>query len=218
MAHGPRYVVKYRRHREGKTDYRRRLKLLLSKKPRLVVRRGINNFIAQIVVYTSDSDKTLVTVHSKQLYKRFGWLGHRGNLPTAYLTGLSCGFEALLRDIREAILDIGRQRKTRGNSLFAALKGAIDAGLIIPYSEDVLPSWSRIRGEHIANYASMLKDNNIEKYSKQFSRYLKVGLPPEKLPEHFDDVLIKVVDYYLKELDKKGIKAEIPIVNIIKRQ
>ena len=28
MAHGPRYAVKFRRRREGKTDYRRRLGLL----------------------------------------------------------------------------------------------------------------------------------------------------------------------------------------------
>ena len=38
MARGPAYVVKYRRRREGKTDYRARRKLVLSGLPRLVVR------------------------------------------------------------------------------------------------------------------------------------------------------------------------------------
>ncbi|RLI36413.1 50S ribosomal protein L18, partial [Candidatus Bathyarchaeota archaeon] len=33
MARGPRYNVPYRRRREGKTDYRRRYKLLLSGLP-----------------------------------------------------------------------------------------------------------------------------------------------------------------------------------------
>jgi large subunit ribosomal protein L18 len=32
-------VIGFRRRREGLTDYRKRLKLLLSKKPRLVIRR-----------------------------------------------------------------------------------------------------------------------------------------------------------------------------------
>ena len=35
MKSGPRYHVKPRRHRERKTDYRLRLKLLRSKKPRI---------------------------------------------------------------------------------------------------------------------------------------------------------------------------------------
>jgi len=217
MAHGPKYTVKYRRHREGKTDYRKRLKLLLSKKPRFVVRRGINNFVAQLIIYHPDGDRTLVTVHSKQLYKRFGWLGHRGNLPTAYLTGLVCGFESILKGIIEAVLDIGRQRATKGNSLFAALRGGIDAGLNIPHNEEILPSWSRIRGEHIENYAKMLKETDIEKYKRQFSGYLTRGLEPEKLSEHFDITLKKIVEYYLGEFDKKGIKIEAPIFQVIKK-
>ncbi|MEM3341348.1 MAG: 50S ribosomal protein L18, partial [Thermoplasmata archaeon] len=36
MAQGPRYSVKFRRRREGKTDYRYRLKLLKSGKVRAV--------------------------------------------------------------------------------------------------------------------------------------------------------------------------------------
>ena len=145
MAHSPRYVVKYRRHREGKTDYRKRLKLLLSRKPRLVVRRGIWNFTVQTVLYHPDGDRVIVTVHSRYLYKKFGWLGHRGNTPTAYLTGLVAGFKSILKGINEAILDIGRQRATKGNSLFAALKGAVDAGMKIPYGEEILPDLSRIK-------------------------------------------------------------------------
>jgi len=36
MATGPRYRVPFRRRREGRTNYHRRLRLLLSKKPRMV--------------------------------------------------------------------------------------------------------------------------------------------------------------------------------------
>lgn len=196
MAHGPRYIVKYRRRREGKTDYRVRLKLLKSKKLRFVVRRSLNNFIIQVIKYNPDGDITLLTVHSRILYKKYGWLGHRGNLPTAYLTGLLAGLEAKKKGITEGILDMGRYSKTKGNSIFAALKGLIDAGINIPHSPEIFPDESRIRGEHIANYAKILKENDPEKYKKQFSRYLKIGLDPEKLPDHFEEVKNKILKEY----------------------
>ncbi|MFZ8801201.1 MAG: 50S ribosomal protein L18 [Candidatus Nanopusillus sp.] len=196
MATGPTYVVKFRRRRKNITDYRKRLKLLKSKKPRFVVRRFLNNISAQIILYNENGDKTLFTIHSKVLEKKYGWKGHRGNLPTAYLIGLLAGLEAKKRGIKEAIVDIGRFHSTKGNSLYAALKGAIDAGLEIPHSEEILPSEDRIRGEHIKNYALMLKEKDPENYKKQFSRYLKVGLEPEKIVEHFEEVKDKILKEY----------------------
>ena len=196
MAHGPTYVVKYRRRRENKTDYRKRLKLLKSGKPRLVVRRFLNNIQAQIIEYDEKGDRTLITVHSKILEKKYGWKGHRGNLPTAYLVGLLIGLEAKKRGINEVILDIGRYESTKGNSLYAVLKGALDAGLDIPHSEEILPDESRIKGEHIKNYALLLKEKDPEKYNKQFSRYLKNGLEPEKIVEHFEEVKNKILKEY----------------------
>ncbi|BFI73340.1 50S ribosomal protein L18 [Nanoarchaeota archaeon] len=196
MAHGPTYVVKYRRRRENKTDYRKRLKLLKSGKPRLVVRRFLNNIQAQIIEYNEKGDKTLLTIHSKVLEKKYGWKGHRGNLPTAYLVGLLIGLEAKKKGINEVILDIGRYSSTKGNSLYAVLKGVIDAGLNIPYNEEILPDENRIKGEHIKNYALLLKENDPEKYNKQFSRYLKSGLEPEKIVEHFEEVKNKILKEY----------------------
>ena len=61
MAHGAKYRVPFRRRREGKTDYRKRLKLLLSRKPRLVVRKSLNNIIAQIVEYDEKGDRVVVS-------------------------------------------------------------------------------------------------------------------------------------------------------------
>lgn len=80
MAHGPRYRVPFRRRREGKTVYRKRLKLLLSGKPRLVVRRFNSNILAQLVEYDPKGDRVIFTIHSNVL-KKYGWKGHRGNLP-----------------------------------------------------------------------------------------------------------------------------------------
>ena len=74
MAKGPRYKVPLRRRREGKTNYRKRLKLLLSGRPRLVVRVTNNRVIAQIVEYDPKGDKVVVGVDSSML-REYGWKG-----------------------------------------------------------------------------------------------------------------------------------------------
>jgi len=43
-------VVTFKRKREGKTDYNKRIKLLASNMPRLVIRKSLKNITAQIVV------------------------------------------------------------------------------------------------------------------------------------------------------------------------
>jgi ribosomal protein L18 len=60
MKTGPRYHVKPRRHRERKTDYRLRLKLLRSKKPRIVVRKSLKAIRVQFVEYSAQGDKNMV--------------------------------------------------------------------------------------------------------------------------------------------------------------
>ena len=184
MAKGPRYKVPYRRRREGKTNYRKRLKLLLSRKPRLVVRITNRRVIAQIIEYHPDGDRVLVGVDSSMLTK-YGWKGDLNNTPAAYLTGLLVGKKALEKGIKEAILDIGLHTPTRGGRVFAVLKGAVDAGLEVPHSEEVLPDESRIRGEHIAKYYEMAPE--------RFSEYERRGLKPSELPEHFDEIKEKIM-------------------------
>ncbi len=191
MAHGPNYKVKLRRIREGKTRYPKRLKLVKSGKPRLVVRKGLRNIIVQIIEYRPESDVTLLSVSSADL-KRLGWKGYTANLPAAYLLGYLAGKRALERGVKEAVLDIGFTTPVRGAVVFAVLKGAIDAGLDVPHSEEAFPSEDRIRGEHVANYAKQLKENDPERYKRQFSRYLERGLAPEDLPKHFEEILEKV--------------------------
>ncbi|AKG92278.1 LSU ribosomal protein L18P [Geoglobus ahangari] len=184
MARGPRYRVPYRRRREGKTNYRKRLKLLLSRKPRLVVRVTNRRVIAQVVEYHPDGDRTLVYADSKELEK-FGWKGDLNNTPAAYLTGLLVGKKAREAGIEEAILDIGLRTPSRGARVFAVLKGAVEAGLEVPHSEEILPDESRLRGEHIASY--------YEQNSERFSEYEKRGLKPSDLPDHVDEVKSKIM-------------------------
>ncbi|MCE4600564.1 MAG: 50S ribosomal protein L18 [Desulfurococcales archaeon] len=192
MGRGPRYRVPWRRRREGKTNYYKRLKLIASGKPRMVVRRTLKYIIVQFAEAKIEGDKMIAVAHSRELVKKYGWLGGTGNTSSAYLTGLLAGYRALLAGVEEAVLDIGLADPVPGSRVFAALKGALDAGLKIPHSEEILPSMERIRGEHIALWAEELAEKNPEKYRIQFSKYLEKGLKPEGLPSHFDEVLEKI--------------------------
>jgi large subunit ribosomal protein L18 len=192
MAKGSRYNVPYRRRREGKTDYRKRKALILSRKPRLVVRGSLKNIIVQIIAAKPHGDEVLVSAHSRELLKNYGWRAPRGNLPAAYLTGLLCGLKAKAKGIEEAVLDIGLHSPTKGARVFAALKGVLDAGLNVPHGEEKLPDENRIQGVHIAQYAKMLSANT-ERYTAAFSKYLENKVPPESLPEHFAEVKKAVI-------------------------
>ncbi len=140
-------VVKKRRRREGKTNYKKRLALLKSEKPRLVVRKTNKYVIAQLVISEEAQDKVVVGVTSKVLAK-FGWQNSFKNIPACYLTGIIIGKLGLSKGINEAIVDIGLHRATKGNRLFAVVKGCIDAGMQIK-ANAVFPDAERIKGKHI---------------------------------------------------------------------
>ncbi|BES81292.1 50S ribosomal protein L18 [Pyrodictium abyssi] len=202
MAHGPRYKVPRRRRREGKTNYYKRYVMVLSGKPRLVVRRTNKYIWVQVIIAKPQGDVTIAAAHSRELVKRYGWLGGTKNTSAAYLTGMLAALRALKAGIGYAVLDIGLHRPVRGSRVFAALKGAVDAGLEVPHSEEILPEEYRIRGEHIAKYAAMLAQENPELYERRFSLYLKRGLRPEDLPKHFEEVKSKILEDYRDVVEK----------------
>ncbi len=191
MATGPKYRVKLRRIRERKTNYKKRLKLLKSGKPRMVVRVFNNSVVVQFIEFHEAGDRTIASATSRDLVK-LGWKAHGGNTPAAYLVGYLAALRAKKKGVTEAVLDIGFHTPVHGSSVFAALKGALDAGIDIPHSEDALPSEDRIKGEHIAKYAKILKEKAPEKFQRQFSAYLKKGFDPENFPKHFEEMLAKV--------------------------
>jgi len=204
MARGPRYNVPYRRRREGKTNYRRRYKLLLSGLPRLVARRTLRHTIAQIVEARVEGDHVLVSAHSRQLVRDFGWKGYCGNTPAAYLTGLLCGLRGAQAGIEKAILDIGLQRPVPGGRVFAIVKGVIDGGVEVPCSPEMFPDEDRIRGVHIARYAEMLAAQDPLAYERAFSQYLARGLRPEELPQHFDEVKARILAAFGEDGEEVG--------------
>jgi large subunit ribosomal protein L18 len=149
MKTGPRYHVKPRRHRERKTDYRLRLRLLRSKKPRIVVRKSLKAIRVQFVEYSPQGDKVLASAISNELTKEYGWKYSVSNTPAAYLTGLLAGKRAKQKGIEQGVLDIGLNHPTIGSTLFASLKGVLDAGIDCPHDKTMLPKEDRIFGTHL---------------------------------------------------------------------
>ncbi len=151
MATGARYRVRFRRARAGKTDFRARRQLIISRKPRLVVRKSLKNTNLQLVIPEKDGDSTLVCANTVEL-KKYGFIGGTGNLPSAYLAGLLIGYRAKKIGHKEAILDLGLCHATKGGRIYAALKGAVDSGLDIPHDPGIFPGDERITGKSIDKY------------------------------------------------------------------
>lgn len=176
MAKNAIFTVKFRRKREGKTHYKKRLELLKSAKTRLVIRRSNTSVTIQFVEYKPEGDVVLCTFNSKKL-DSFGWGFSKKSLPAAYLAGFAAGKIALSKKISDAILDLGLQTPLKGSALYAALKGVVDAGVSVPCSSDIFPSDERITGQHIATIGDLASKNTA---------YQKAKLDVKKLPEVFE--------------------------------
>jgi len=147
--------------------------------------------IVQVVEAEVAGDHVVASAHSRELAKTYGWQGNCRNVPAAYLTGLLCGFKAMVNGVEEAVLDIGLHSPSKGARVFAALRGTIDAGVTVPHSENMLPDETRIGGKHIVDYGSQLS-SNPDIYQKKFSKNLSKGLRPEQLSEHFSLIKEKI--------------------------
>lgn len=177
-----------KRRRLKRTDYRKRLRLILSGKPRLVVRGSNKNLQVQVIAAEPMGDKVLASASTMELSKEYGWRAGRGNVPGAYLVGYLAGLRALQKGVEKVVLDTGLARFIKGSRPSSALKGILDAGLKVPHGEGVFPDEDRIRGVHIARYADSLQKKDPELYKRTFSAYLAGGVRPEELPEHFEVV------------------------------
>ncbi len=138
----------------------------------MIVRKGGNNTIIQLVDRSDTGDVTVVSANALEL-KKFGYNGSTGNTPAAYLAGVLFGVRAQRNGFNDGVLDIGLNASSKGSRVYAAVKGALESGFEVPHDEDPLPSPERVTGDHIASYAH---DN-----SAKFSRY---ATDPSKLVEH----------------------------------
>jgi large subunit ribosomal protein L18 len=142
----------YKRKREGKTDYRKRLNLLKSKLTRMVIRRSLKEIVIQFVNYSPDGDKILSTTRSTEL-KKHGLTGSKKNIPAAYLVGLLAGKKAKELKITTVTPDFGIRKPHQKGVVFAALKGVIDAGIKTSLhdsnkNEAIFPDKERLKGNH----------------------------------------------------------------------
>jgi len=116
-AYFKRYQVKYRRRREGKTDYRARKRLITqdknkynSPKYRLVVRFTNKHCICQIVYSEIVGDKVMAHANSAEL-PRYGLKSGLKNYSAAYCTGLLVA--------RRLLQKLGLDEIYKGNLTFA---------------------------------------------------------------------------------------------------
>ncbi|MBD3155074.1 MAG: 50S ribosomal protein L18 [Candidatus Aenigmarchaeota archaeon] len=182
MKLGPRYKMPFKRRFEDKTDYKKRLGLLLSGKSRLVIRTSTKHVQVQVIKYEPEGDKTLLSAHTQEL-KGMGWKHSTSNIPAAYLTGLLIGKKAKKKKIKSLVVDFGPQRIVKSSRLFSVLKGAIDAGLDVSCSEEVLPTEERLKGEHIVKYS---EGKNVPK--NQFSK-----VKPKNLGKDIEKIKKKIM-------------------------
>jgi large subunit ribosomal protein L18 len=149
MSTGPRYRVAFRRRREGRTDYRARLKLLKSDRPRAVVRLTHTRIRIALTAYDPRGDRVIAAASSEELGQIAFPVKSLASTPAAYLTGYLAGLRAQGAGTKVAVLDAGLRHPTPGGRLLAALKGLLDAGVEVPHRDKGFPSADRLNGKHL---------------------------------------------------------------------
>lgn len=182
-------TVQYRRKRTLRTNYSKRLNLLLSGKPRLIVRLTNTQIITQVATFSQQGDVITVAASGKDL-RQLGWTYSCKNMPAAYLMGLLVGTRAVKKGVTESILDTGNATPLHKGRLYSFLKGVVDAGLDIPHNEEkeIFPVDERVSGKHIAAFAQL----PAGKSGLQHAQYLKSKALPEKITEQFQLVKKKI--------------------------
>jgi large subunit ribosomal protein L18 len=195
------YIATLKRIRNGRTNYRKRAALLLSRRRFVTITVSDENVQAQIAYPMAKGDVTITSSHSREL-TRFGWNGSLNSLPACYLTGLLLGKKSLSKDVDEAILYTGKNSFT--SRVAACLKGVIDSGMKVPASDSSFPPEERLVGNHIAEYARILKDQNKDVYNSHFSRLIANNFDPTQ----YSSYVQKVKDAITASTELKKVTGE----------
>ncbi|KAK4532729.1 hypothetical protein CCYA_CCYA13G3586 [Cyanidiococcus yangmingshanensis] len=151
--------------------------------PRYGVKVGLTNYAAAYATGLLVARRTLTILGLADSYQ--GKAEADGELYEVEPVGETRPFRA--------VLDVGLVHTTTGHRVFAAMKGAVDGGIDIPHSEKRFPKYrkdsgfdpeelkARIYGTHVAEYMRMLREEDPEKYQRQFSRYIKADVGPDDL-------------------------------------
>jgi large subunit ribosomal protein L18 len=207
------YVHTLKRIRQRKTNYRKRSGILIGRRPFIITKISGQNISAQALKPTLTGDIVIASAHSRELI-RHGWKGSMNSMPACYLTGLLLGKKSIQKGATNAVLYTGNNPFT--TKVAACLKGIVDSGINIPVSKESLPGDDRVSGEHISNYANLLKDSE-EKYNSRFSALLKQGLRPEDYPVHFEEIRMKISGKSASE-DKKLNESDLQVNKLSKEE
>ncbi len=201
MATGKKRVIPFHRRGMAKTNYKKRLALLKSKRTRLVVRPTLKNSYVQFVDFRLQGDIVRCACSTHEI-KKAGWKAATGNLPSAYLTGLLAGQKARAKGITDAVLDLGLMQSIKASRVYACVRGVLDAGIKVPCSEDVLPPHERISGEHIASFAKMVQTDS-SRYAHQYASLQKRGFNASTIVSHFADVKKRIAEKTTNKIEEK---------------
>ncbi|MDD3178629.1 MAG: 50S ribosomal protein L18 [Candidatus ainarchaeum sp.] len=169
MKSGPTYKVSFKRKREQKTDYKKRLAFLKSGEYRFITRISNNLVRCQVISYEVNGDKTIVSITSNDL-KKLGWNYSLKSTPAIYLTALLLAKKLKEKNITKVIFDTGLRNYKSKSKIYAALKAIVDFGIICPHDPKAFPNDDRINGLHIDNF---LKNNISKKFEEIKNSLLK---------------------------------------------
>lgn len=196
-----RFQTKYRRRREGKTDYYARKRLIIQDKNkyntpkyRLVVRFTNTDVICQIIYSKIQGDIVIASAYAHEL-PSFGVKVGLKNYAAAYCTGLLCarrvitalGLDSTTFDEEDgprsfkAFLDTGLKRTSTGAKVFSAMKGAVDGGINIPHSERRFPGFD---AESDSLDAEVLRAHIFGEHVGEYMRSMEEE-DAEKYKKHF---------------------------------
>jgi len=196
------YTAVLRRNRQNRTNYRKRVAMLIGRRSFVSIAVSNQNVMAQVLKPLAIGDSVLTAVRSRELVK-YGWKGSMNSIPTCYLTGLLLGKRTMQKGINNLVLYTGKGSFT--SRVAACLKGIIDAGVTIPVSEDSVPKIDRLNGGHIAQFAGLLKKDE-KKYNSHFSSLLKNDWLPENYPQHFEEVRSRIANNLKTVSDKSNAR------------
>ncbi|MDE1825467.1 MAG: 50S ribosomal protein L18 [Candidatus Micrarchaeota archaeon] len=181
--------LKFRRRREAKTNYAKRLALVKGNLDRIVVRRSNKRIVGQVIRYNEKGDVVLYGADSREL-RALGWPA-RSNRSSAYLTGMLLGSKIRPEDRqKEYILDIGLNSPVKNSIPFVFAKGCKESGIKLRGVFEVEPKF--YDSSLVSIYAKGLKEKDEKAYQRQFSTYAKEKVTVESMSKLFIEAKEKI--------------------------
>ncbi|KAK9159681.1 hypothetical protein Syun_006022 [Stephania yunnanensis] len=232
-AYFKRFQVKFKRRRQGKTDYRARIRLINQDKNkyntpkyRFVVRilkrvmlwhplGALFYWLRSLAFNFTPSYDHLIAAYAHEL-PHFGLEVGLTNYAAAYCTGL-----LLARRVLKTLeLDEEYEGNVEASGEDFSVEGALDGGLDIPHSDKRFAGFKKedkqldaevhrkyIYGGHVAAYMRTLTEDEPEKYQTHFSEYVKKQIEADDLEGLYKKVHAAIrADPSIKKSEKEPPK------------